>query len=272
MQHSNDGSKKKSCPCGGAAKNEGCQYKKRNGRLMEMKSFPFELEKINDAGEFKGFLSTHGNIDEGDDRFNFGAWKRTLTIQKGKRFPWLHVHKLDNQTGSFTAEETKDGLYIDGKLNLMVYDLGRGNNVIAVPKALEQYALMSNGDAKTMSVGYRVTGKGFKYTTENGRTIRDIYEAELFEGSLTAIPMNKMAVLKEVKEINNFSRESIIDYLMKHINDAELWERIMEIKGYDPEQYFHADPVPEIIPHEKNTFSTYGLFEKKVLEKYRSLI
>lgn len=261
----------KSCPCGGAGTNSGCQYKERNGRLMETKSFPFELEKINDAGEFKAFVSTHGNIDEGNDRFNYKSWARTLSIQPDRRFPFLHCHKMDQQTGTFVAQETERGLLVDGRLNLTTSDIGGGNRHVNVPKAYEVYGLMKGGDLRTFSIGWRPTKNGYKYVSVEGKTVREIYEAQLFEASTTPIPMNKMALLQGIKDFSNLSTASIIDYLRKHIDDAELWTEVFEIKGYDPEQYFHADPVPEIIPQGKNTPSTYDLFEKMVLEKYRRL-
>lgn len=261
----------KPCPCGGAAKNEGCQYKKRNGNLIEMKSFQFELKEISEAGMFEGFLATNGNVDNGNDRFIHGVWKRTTTIQPGKRFPFLDSHNLERQTGSFTAVEKKEGLFITGKLNLTLID-ANGTKLFAVPDAWKQYALMKDGDLNTLSVGYRPTEKGYRYITENNKTVREITEARLFEGSAIPVPMNEMAIITDIKKMDGLSHESIIDYLMKY-GDVKLWERIMEIKGYDPD-LLTIGPGPEKNQTEPilidNDGSIHG-FNEKFWNKYEKL-
>lgn len=257
----------KSCPCGHAGEKSQCEYKKRNKRLIEMKSFDFELKSdITENGEFEGFLATNGNVDNLADRFVYGVWKRTLSINKNKRFPLFKLHNPEKQLGSFSAEEMEEGLYIKAGLNLDLIEI-KSTTFLAVPEAWEQYSHIKNGHLNQLSVGFRPTVNGVKLVQVKNEIVREIHEAELVEGSTTPIPVNQMAQITKFKsELINISREDVIGYLLQNRDDYSLWEKVMNIKSYDPEFVFPGGPVDAISRGENNSICDF--FFEKIIENY----
>jgi HK97 family phage major capsid protein/HK97 family phage prohead protease len=145
----------------------------------EVKSFHFELKNLDEAGKFSGYLAVFGNVDQGNDRIEKGAFARTLNAKS--RFPLLWQHRMDEPVGGLSAKEDERGLLIEGELNL---DVQRGK---------EAYALLKKGDISGLSIGYDAV----KWEMQSG--VRALKEIKLYEGSIVTFPMNTEATVTDVK-------------------------------------------------------------------------
>jgi HK97 family phage prohead protease len=174
--------------------------KRYSGETVRPEFKTFEL-KLDDAeqgnGIIRGFASTFGNIDLGDDIVEKGAFKKTLRESKGV-VPILDSHNPDKQIGwNIRAEETEKGLYVEGQLDLNV-QAAREKFSLA-KKAVELGAKMG------LSIGYSV----IKADPDKDRPrVRKIKEVKLFEYSIVTFPMNTEAMITAAKSFNKSDRIS----------------------------------------------------------------
>jgi HK97 family phage prohead protease len=155
----------------------------------EFKTFQFKLDNVDEKkGIIRGFASTFGNIDLGDDIVDQGAFKKTLQENKGI-IPILADHDPSKQIGwNVRAEETDKGLFVEGQINLKT-QLGRDRYELA-QQALEVGAKMG------LSIGYSV----IKAMPDKERpSVRRLKELKLFEYSLVTFPMNTAAMVTAAK-------------------------------------------------------------------------
>ncbi len=148
---------------------------------MNTKDFTLELKSLDETGTFEGRLAVYGNVDEGGDVIDPGAFTKTLA-EGGGKVPLLWAHDASAPVGSLTLTDTPTALLAKGRL------------VLSVPKAREAYELMRAGVVKGLSIGYRVV----KHTMSG--EVRRLKELRLFEGSLTSVPMNRAALVTAVKQ------------------------------------------------------------------------
>lgn len=152
--------------------------------------------------EFSGYLVAYGNIDQGRDLFEPGAFKQSLSeIKSTEDWPPL----LLNHGGDYWAQGADDmvpiGLYTDltedetgVKFDATLAETTRGNDIYALMKMQPRPAI------KGMSVGY--IAQQYQYETDPANPnweIRRIYQAKLIEGSVVTFPMNKSAGVRDVK-------------------------------------------------------------------------
>jgi HK97 family phage prohead protease len=174
---------------------------------VETKSFELEIKDADSSGMIRGYASTFGNIDQGLDVVDKGAFKKSIKESKGL-FPILADHNPTKQIGwNLRAEEDDKGLYVEGKLDLNVQD------------AREKYSLaktaMENGAKMGLSIGYMT----IKAEPDRQQTsIRRLKELKLFEYSIVTFPMNTSAMITAMK--SDFQSMQSIDSLKKLI--AEL--------------------------------------------------
>ena len=167
--------------------------------MKEIKSFPFKLDALNDAGEFSGYASTFGSVDLGGDVVEKGAYKKTLKESQG-RIPILDHHDPTRQIGwNVEAYEDARGLFVRGLLDL---------NVKA---ARERHSLMkmaqSIGGRTGLSIGFRT----IKDEPDRKRPeIRRLKEIQLMEYSVVTFPMNLQAGVVSVK-----AKEQLIDQFLQ---------------------------------------------------------
>lgn len=149
---------------------------------MERKSFKLKLnsEAFDEAGTFEGYASVFGNVDNGNDIVEHGAFAKS--IRENPVVPILWQHNWDEPIG-VTVEMSEDlkGLRVKGQLCL---DTQRGK---------EAYALLKQGAIKGLSIGYQAIQKAW-----DGE-IRKLKELKLGEYSLVTFPMNELATVTGVK-------------------------------------------------------------------------
>lgn len=147
-----------------------------------------QIKALSDDGTFEGLLSPYGNVDQGDDVVEAGAFTNFLK-KFGNVVPMLWQHLQDCPIGSLTLSDQTDGLYCKGKLFL---DTDANGNYL-VPEAAKAYGLLKAGIIKGLSIGYETV----KAQTIAG--IRHLKELKLFEGSVVTFPMNTSAGVNSVK-------------------------------------------------------------------------
>lgn len=147
---------------------------------METKNFGLEVKQLNEDGTFEGSLAVYGNRDECGDVIANSAFRKTL-LDNGPTVPLLWCHDASQILGSLTLEDTPRALKATGKL------------VLSVTRAREAYDLLKAGAIRGLSIGY----KTIKSDMKDG--VRFLREVRLFEGSLTALPANSLAVVTSVK-------------------------------------------------------------------------
>jgi HK97 family phage prohead protease len=155
-----------------------------------------EVKATNDQkGIIEGYLNYIGNIDFGDDRTMAGAFKKTIGDSFARKsqqeldflwpYLWNHDYNLLPPGGIFDADETKSGLYTKTQFNM---DIQAGR---------ELYSSFKMGTMKKQSMGYKAIR--YEYVKDAGRTIRDLLEVAIMEGSAVVFPMNDLAAVDTVK-------------------------------------------------------------------------
>lgn len=192
---------------------------------IETKNLELKLSALSEDGTFTGLLSAYGNIDEGGDVVERGAYTKTIQESRGKIL-MLWQHKQDEPIGAMQMFDTPEGLQVKGSLNLDD----------AVPTAKRAYSMMKflseHGLKMGMSIGFEAVKKEFK----DG--IRYLKEIKLLEGSLVTIPMNTLCRVGDVKSAGEFkdfndSLEAIQLYSSKYQLLEALYNALDMILYYD---------------------------------------
>lgn len=160
---------------------------------MDRLNFPLEVKAVSDDGSFTGYAAVFNNIDLGDDVILPGAFKSAKTTKDGK----IRIaigHRLDMLAGKASFMQDDHGLRVEGKLTL------------GVSYVKDHYALMRDGVLDGLSVGFNIIGQGDEpgasFEKRDGRTVRVIKSAELWEFSIVPFGMNPAALIDSVKAVN----------------------------------------------------------------------
>ncbi len=152
---------------------------------MDYAASAFEIKTLTESGSIEGLLAGFYNVDHGGDKLLFGAFTKTLAVRTTP-LPMLLHHDMKRPIGAWKSwQETSQGLYVKGALTLATRD------------AQEAHALAKDGALTGLSIGWKL--KAGQVDRQTG--IHTISEAELFEGSLVAVPMNDKARVTSVKSI-----------------------------------------------------------------------
>lgn len=151
--------------------------------IQETKEIEIEGERY---GVVRGYASTYGNVDRGNDRVMPGAFGKSLRryIENRRPIKMYFNHNSSEIIGGFPVEKIKDdlnGLYVEGQINL------------GVQKGREAYALAKQGVMQDFSIGYTVDD----YEIKSG--VRELKQLELWEISMVGEPMNPEARIMTVK-------------------------------------------------------------------------
>lgn len=185
---------------------------------LEFKTFEFEIKEADEEsefGKFEGYASTFGNMDQGFDVVEKGAFEVTLKHNKGK-FPILADHDWSSHIGyNESAKEDKTGLLVRGSVNLKVQ------------KGVEKFALAK----QALSLNTRM-GLSIGYTTiqaspdaDNPR-VRKLKELKLWEYSFVTFPMNIEAMVTTAKSLGALDKAR---FLIKQLIDQNISIRDLEM-------------------------------------------
>lgn len=145
---------------------------------------PFEVKTAGDDGQFEGYASVFNNVDLGGDVILPGAFVRVKTTRAG-RLKLALFHDLTRLIGSGEFVQDDHGLHVKGQINLKV------------SYARDAYELMKDGTLDSMSIGFNTLEDS--YEKRDGRDVRVIKKAELWEASVVPFGMNEEAEVLSVK-------------------------------------------------------------------------
>lgn len=152
---------------------------------MEFKLGPTEFKATGDKGEYEGYFSVVGNLDDGGDIIERGAFTKTLA-ERSKRVKVFYAHDWQKLIGP-TPDELKEddhGLFAKGHLTL------------ASLWGKEVWELMKDNALNEGSIGYRSLLDRTKY---DDLGIRHLYEIQLFEISPVPLGLNALTEIRTVK-------------------------------------------------------------------------
>lgn len=178
---------------------------------MELKSFPLrEVKAIDDAdvpGTFEAIVAVFGNVDEGGDRIEKGAFARTLAEKGLPPIVWSHEWQVPPIGVVQSASETDEGLLIKGNLFVGPDD----DHAIAKQVYTAMRAKDGNGRSplREFSFGYAVRDASDE--TVDGKDVRVLKDLELFEVGPTLVGMNPETRLVGVKTLERAVAASIAD-------------------------------------------------------------
>jgi uncharacterized protein len=145
--------------------------------------FPFELKSLTETGQFEGLASTYGNMDLGGDIVEPGAFSESLQT-RGREVPVLWAHDSANPVALGTLSDTPAGLHIKAQLDL---DTQAGRDA---------HSRLKKRLVRGLSIGFQIAGEAGVKIVDG---VRHLLKLNLFEVSLTALPMNPQALVSVVK-------------------------------------------------------------------------
>lgn len=149
--------------------------------LAERRAFRLEIKAASDEGVIEGYASVFGNVDQGYDVVEPGAFTRTIE-ESGGAVPILWGHDPYEPIGvSQALTEDEHGLKMTARLAL---ETRRGAEALALAKL---------GALKGLSIGYRTVKEAY-----NG-ALRRLLEVQLLEVSMVTFPMNEQAQILSAK-------------------------------------------------------------------------
>ena len=143
---------------------------------LERKFMQFdEVAKVEGGVEIKGYASFFGDVDQGNDVVQKGAYAVSLSALKdakrGVKMLWQHDPAQPIGVWDVVREDAR-GLFVKGRI------------LQSVKKGREAIALIEAGAIDGLSIGYRMVK-----ATKNTKGQRLLQELELWEVSLVTFPM-----------------------------------------------------------------------------------
>jgi HK97 family phage prohead protease len=154
------------------------------------KDFRFEIKSVDEQGVFTGLASTYGNVDDGGDVVEPGAFAKDLRTAGNVR-PLLWQHEAAEPIGTVTLTDTATGLACAGKL------------LLDLPTARKAYVLLKHRVIKGLSIGFQSVNDVYR----DGA--RHLKEVKLFEISVVTLAMNQLATVEAVKRRDGDDGEAL---------------------------------------------------------------
>lgn len=151
---------------------------------------PIEIKETKEDGSFTGYAAVFNNVDLGRDVLLPGAFKSMKTTRDGMVRIAMH-HNLKELAGKAKCTQDAHGLRVEGQLTL------------GVSYVRDAYELMKAGVLDGLSVGFDILEGGATYEERDGKYVREIGAAELWEFSLVPFGMNPEALIDSVKAATN---------------------------------------------------------------------
>jgi HK97 family phage prohead protease len=160
----------------------------------EIKVLNKELQSDDEYYQVKGYASTFGNIDRGNDVVVEGAFSRSLKEFGVPALCWQHDVR-DVVGKVLVCKEDGHGLYFEA----------------IMPKGIEQfdkiYKLMKINAIHSMSIGYSIKIAD----PDEEQKIRYLKDLDLYECSFVTIPMNSEAKITGCKHFNLSNTKELIN-------------------------------------------------------------
>lgn len=168
------------------------------GKGGTMQPITFDTKGVSDEGDFEGYASTFGNVDQCRDIVVAGAFAASLKARPAGKIKVLREHRWDSPIGVLTeAKEDGRGLYVKGRL-VLESAMGR-----------ETHALMKAGAVDGISIGFRT----IRDEIDRAKGVRKLLEIDLREVSIVTFPMNEAATVSAVKAADPEYARQIVEAL-----------------------------------------------------------
>lgn len=166
---------------------------------MEHKAFPItDIKAPQDGqpGEFTALVAVFGNVDQGGDRIEPGAFARTLKERGLPPIVWSHEWDTPPIGVCTSAQETPEGLVLNGRLFVSDgEDHAVARQVYTAMKAAD-----GNGQSPLREFSFGYSAKDYRYEAQDdGKEIRILTDVELYEAGPTLVGMNPATRLIGVK-------------------------------------------------------------------------
>ena len=195
--------------------------------------FTFETKSLSETGEFEGYASTFGNVDQGGDIVEPGAFIESVVKAKaeGRVIPMLWQHDQREPIGGWKdiAEDSK-GLYVKGQLL-----------IDADPLARRAHAHLKNKSIGGMSIGYGIPAGGAE-PDEKRRGVTRLRKIDLREISLVTMPMNISARVTGVKAILDGGALPTVREFEEHLRDAGFSKSLAAAIAGKAAPHLRGDP------------------------------
>jgi len=171
---------------------------------LSHKNVELDIKELNNEGEFEGYASKFGIVDQGGDVVEPGAFSKTLAEHetRGSMPKMLWQHNPNKPIGVFTnMKEDDTGLYVKGKI------------LTEVPDGAATLALLRNNAIDGMSIGYRTVDADYQRRGD-GSQVRRLKELALWEVSVVTFPMQMEAQVTGVKSDLLKSEEDFVEFLV----------------------------------------------------------
>ena len=160
-------------------------------------------------GTIEGYGSIFGNVDNGYDIVEAGAFADSL--KSGTKVKMLWQHSPWDPIGVWDeVKEDDKGLWVKGHI------------LADVEKGREATALVKAGAVDGLSIGYRTLE--FRESKVEDRWVRIIEKAELWEVSLVTFPMNPEATIDAVKAASMTQRE----FERQLLRDSKMSRKVVD--------------------------------------------
>ena len=185
---------------------------------LELKSASGQLDfkSLKEDGEFSGYAAIYGNVDQGGDIVEKGAFDESLECHKGAgTMPKMLWHHNPREViGVYTKFESDDyGLRAEGKL------------LTAIPLAAQAYVLMKAKAVDGLSIGYRTVKAA---TDDMGNRL--LKTLNLYETSVVTFPMNQLATVSDVKQLTSIRD---VERLLRDAGVPANFAKLVASHGYE---------------------------------------
>lgn len=227
--------------------------------MLEQKEFDIrvlEIKQEGDVGKAVILLSPYGNVDLGNDRVMPSIGKKN----NGRKVPLLKQHTVGTEHGHLELFSDKEAL----KANLELY-LAKTDGVPIFPEAWMHYELLKQAEQGNVpvkySIGYVKAENGYKFVKENGRTVRELTDIEIKEGSRVTFPMNENAqyVPNSVKAVTGSVTLPLADEKLKW-NGSKAEKNVLD---------FYRDEEDVIDPKAQDGFFWVDTTNPNVRKSYK---
>jgi len=161
---------------------------------MKHLTLTLKSSDLQDTGQFEGYASTFGNVDQGGDLIEPGAFRESVAKARaeGWGIPMLWQHDQREPIGVWRdIFEDDRGLFVRGQLIL------DGD-----PVAQRAYGKLKHGALGGLSIGYTIPKGGAAPDPYKAGVLR-LKKIDLREISLVTMPMNTEAKVTAVKTVTD---------------------------------------------------------------------